>query len=69
VPEAVFDKLKKLFSEEEILEFTYTTCMYDMHAVMSRALRVEFDDRDDPIVEIAAPRDFTGKDFLDTGNR
>jgi len=69
VPEAVFDKLKKFFSEEEILEFTYITCMYDMHAVMSRALRLEFDDRDDPIVEIAAPKDFAGKDFLDTGNR
>jgi alkylhydroperoxidase family enzyme len=69
VPEAVFDKLKKFFSDEQILEFTYTTCMYDMHAVMSKALRVEFDDRDDPIVEVAAPEQFTGRDFLDTSNR
>jgi len=66
VPEAIFDKLKELFSEEEILEFTYVTCMYDMHAVMSRALRLEYDDRDDPIVEIAAPEAFKGRDFLDT---
>jgi hypothetical protein len=31
--------------------------MYDMHAVMSRALRTELDDVDDPIVEIPAPGD------------
>jgi hypothetical protein len=36
---------------------------------MSRALRLEFDDRDDPIVEVAAPEQFAGRDFLDTGNR
>ena len=29
-----------------------------MHAVISVALRVEFDDRDDPIVEVAAPEDY-----------
>jgi len=67
VPDGVFAKLKSLFSDEEILEFTYTTCLYDMHAVMSKALRLEYDDRDDPIVEIAAPEKFTGRDFLDTG--
>jgi alkylhydroperoxidase family enzyme len=66
-PDAVFDKLKSFLSDEEILEFTYITCMYDMHAVMTRALRLEFDDRDDPIVEIAAPADFSARDFLDTG--
>ena len=36
---------------------------------MSRALRLEYDDRDDPIVEIAAPEKFAGSDFLDTGNK
>jgi hypothetical protein len=38
-----------------------------MHAVMVRAMRLEFDDRDDPIVEVAAPGDFKARDFLDTG--
>jgi hypothetical protein len=28
-----------------------------MHGVMSRALRTEFDDREEPIVEIPAPGD------------
>ena len=36
---------------------TYITAMYAMHAVMSKALRTEFDDVDEPIVEIPAPGD------------
>ena len=55
VPDGIFAKLKSFLSDEEILELTYTTCMYDMHAVMSRALRLEYDDRDDPVVEIPVP--------------
>ena len=38
------------------------TAMYEMHAVMSRALRLEFDDRSEPIVELAAPEGFAGFD-------
>ncbi len=69
VPDEVFAKLKTFLSDEEILEFTYITCLYDMHAVMTRALRLEFDDRDEPIVEIAAPDTFGAADFLDTGRK
>jgi alkylhydroperoxidase family enzyme len=55
VPDGVFDALRAELSDVEILELTYTTCMYDMHAVMSRALRLEYDDVDDPITEVPAP--------------
>jgi alkylhydroperoxidase family enzyme len=55
VSESLFGQLSALFSDEEILEITYVTCLYAMHAVMSRALRLEFDDREDPIVEVPAP--------------
>jgi alkylhydroperoxidase family enzyme len=68
-PDAVFETLKAFLTDEQILELTYIVCLYDMHAVMSRALRTEFDDRDDPIVEIAAPTGFSARDFLDTGRR
>lgn len=57
VPDGVFDALRAGLSDEEILELTYITTLYDMHAVMSRALRTEFDDHDEPIVEIPAPGD------------
>ena len=35
-----------------------------MHATMSRALRLEYDDRDDPIVEIAAPTGEVSRDIM-----
>ena len=47
--------LKAHLSDEEILELTYITCTYAMHATISRALRLEFDERDEPIVEMPDP--------------
>lgn len=64
VPDALFAQLKQHLDDEQILELTYITCMYLMHAVMSRALRTEFDDRDDPIVEIDAPDGFSPDEFV-----
>jgi len=55
VPDAVFEALRAELNDTEILELTYITCTYEMHATMCRALRLEYDDVDDPIVEVAAP--------------
>nr|RAV98341.1 carboxymuconolactone decarboxylase family protein [Aerococcus urinae] len=55
VADGVFEVLKKHLSDEEILELTYITALYDFHAVISKALRLEYDDVDDRIVEIPAP--------------
>lgn len=68
-PESVFAALKAFLCDEEILELTYITCLYDMHALMTKALRLEWDNREDPIVEVAAPKNFSGQDFLDIGRR
>lgn len=57
VPDGVFAVLEAHLSHEEILELTYITCTYMMHAVMSRALRLEYDDVPERITEIAAPGD------------
>ena len=51
--------MQEHLSDEAILEFTYITMMYTMHAVISRALHLEYDERDDPVVEIAAPAGYT----------
>ena len=64
VADGVFDALRAHLSDEEILELTYITALYEMHAAMCRALRVEFDDRDEPIVEVIGPE---GVSALDVG--
>ena len=63
VSDGVFDALREHLTDEEILEFTYITCMYEMHATMSRALRLEFDDREDPIVEVTGPEGVSAFDI------
>ncbi len=63
VHDAEFAVLRAHLSDEEILELTYITAMYEMHATISRALRLEFDDRDDPIVEVAAPEGEAARDI------
>lgn len=58
VPDALFEELQRHLSDVEIIELTYITSMYVMHAGMTRALRLEFDDRDEPVVEVPAPEGF-----------
>ena len=70
VPDAVFAALRAELSDEQILELTYITTLYVQHAIMSRALRLEYDDRDEPVVEIAAPEGFSARDIgLDIAGR
>ncbi|MCU1359641.1 MAG: hypothetical protein JWN99_930 [Ilumatobacteraceae bacterium] len=54
VPDGLFDALQARLSDAEILELTYITTLYLQHAVMSRALRTEFDDVAERVVEVAA---------------
>ena len=58
VDEAIFDAMREHLDDEAILEFTYITTLYAMHGVITRALRLEYDDRDDPINEVPAPADY-----------
>jgi alkylhydroperoxidase family enzyme len=55
VSDATFAALQEELADEEILELTYTVALYHMQAIMSRALRLESDDRDDPIIERSEP--------------
>ncbi|BBZ24010.1 carboxymuconolactone decarboxylase family protein [Mycolicibacter hiberniae] len=55
VSDEIFAVLKANLSDPEILELTYITCMYDMHSVICRALRLEFDDRPELIEEVQVP--------------
>lgn len=55
VPDQIVDVLRAHLSDPEVLELTYITCMYDMHATMCRALRLEFDDRPELVTEVHIP--------------
>ena len=65
VSDGTFEVLKAHLSDEEILELTYITCTYEMHATMCRALHLEFDEVPERLVEIPAPDDDLQKmDFM-----
>ena len=64
VPDSVFAVLKEHLSDEAILELTYVTTLYDMHATMARALRLEYDDVDERIVEVPAPSEAANRDVM-----
>ncbi len=53
--DATFEALREELSDEEILEFTYITCTYELHATICRALRLEYDDVAERVVEVASP--------------
>ena len=55
VQDATFDALREHLSEEAILELTYAVASYGLHATMCRALRLEYDDIGERIVEIPVP--------------
>lgn len=64
VQDATFERLHAHLSDEEILELTYITALYEMHAIMTRALRLEYDDVPERIVEVAAPSGASAADFM-----
>lgn len=66
VSDATFEALREFLSDEEILEFTYITCTYEMHATISRALRLEYDDVDERVLEIPAPDPEASQDVMRT---
>jgi alkylhydroperoxidase family enzyme len=55
VPEERAAALRNAISELEMLELTFMVTTYVGSAIISRALRMEYDDRDDPIVEVPSP--------------
>ena len=55
VPDQLFTAIHDELGDQASLELTYITALYLQHAVMSRALRTEWDDVDERIVEVADP--------------
>jgi alkylhydroperoxidase family enzyme len=55
VQDATFDALRAALSETAVIELSYAVTTYRLHATLCRALRLEYDDVDERITEIAAP--------------
>ncbi len=55
VSDEIFEPLLGHLGDEAMLELTYVVTLYLAHSVMSRALRTEFDDRPDPVLEVPGP--------------
>jgi len=64
VQDATFERLRQHLGDEEILELSYVIALYEMHALLSRALRLEYDDVPERIVEVAAPAHAAKGDFM-----
>ena len=56
VQDATFAKLKQHLDDDAILELSYAIGTYTMHAMITRALRLEFDDVAERVVEVPAPK-------------
>ncbi len=65
VQDATYDVLSSHLDEQAVIELTYAVATYRLHATMCRALRLEFDDVAERIVEVAAPDD-GGQDVMGT---
>lgn len=55
VTDETFDELRTVLDDEGILELTIFIGTYAMHAAIARALRLEYDDVDERVVEVPAP--------------
>lgn len=64
VQDGVFEALRQHLSDKAILELTYTISTYRLHATICRALRLEYDDVPERIVEIAAPAGQAAADVM-----
>jgi alkylhydroperoxidase family enzyme len=46
--------LREHLTDSQIVEITYCICLWVLHSSVAKALRLEWDDRDDPVVEVPA---------------
>jgi AhpD family alkylhydroperoxidase len=64
VQDPTFEALRGFLSDAAILELTIVAATYHLHAIVSRALRLEFDDVAERVVEVPAPAGFREEDLL-----
>jgi len=68
VSDDLFAVLREELSDEEIFELTYVSAMYLQHAVITRALRLEWDNRPEPVEEVKPPETFDAEHYVAVGS-
>ena len=68
ISDDMFAVLREELSDEEIFELTYISAMYLQHAVVTRALRLEWDDRPEPVEEVKPPEEFDAEHYVSVGS-
>lgn len=63
VQDATFAALQSHLSEAAILELSVVAATYQLHATLSRALHLEFDDYPEPLTEVPGPPGFRDEDL------
>jgi alkylhydroperoxidase family enzyme len=61
VPDPLFEGLRTDLGDVAMLELTYITALYLQHAVMTKALRLEWDDVDERVTEVPSPTTADGR--------
>jgi alkylhydroperoxidase family enzyme len=61
VPDPLFEGLRADLGDVAMLELTYITALYLQHAVMTKALRLEWDDVDERVTEVPSPTTADGR--------
>lgn len=64
VQEPLFEQLRAHLSEPAILELSVVVATYHLHGILSRALRLEFDDVDERVREVPGPSGYRDEDLL-----
>ncbi len=64
VQDPTFDALRPFLSDTAILELTIVAASYHLHAMISRTLKLEFDDVSERVCELPAPVGFQESDLL-----
>jgi alkylhydroperoxidase family enzyme len=68
VSDELFAALRAELSDEEIFELTYVGAMYLQHAIVTRALRLEWDNQPEPVQEVRPPEEFDAQHYVAVGS-
>jgi alkylhydroperoxidase family enzyme len=68
VSDDLFTVLSDELSDEQIFELTYVSAMYLQHAVITRALRLEWDNRPEPVEAVRPPEEFDAEHYVAVGS-